>query len=143
VLDEQTNIRRFIHPYFDQIPTIGFVKVNVSVLQDAMLLTFRLVRPMGMAQPTFEQLRAHFRLLDLADRYRLMALEHLRGQYRPLIRSYGPGEDAGKVESALIEKAEDFEYQYGDNYWLAVLYRALAAHQDFCDGGFEVLKKIQ
>lgn len=72
-----------------------------------------------------------------------MALEHLRGQYRSLVRMYGAAQDAGRVASGLNEKAGDFEEEYGENYWLAVLYRALAANEEFCDGGFEVLRKKQ
>lgn len=35
-----------------------------------------------------------------------------------------------------LEKAEVF----GENFWLVLLYRALAANQDFCDGGFEAVR---
>ncbi|CAJ5109949.1 Uncharacterised protein [Burkholderia pseudomallei] len=49
-------------------------------------------------------------------------------------------ENAGRVIAKLIEVAEDFEEVEGPNYWLAKLYRALAANADFCDGGFEVVR---
>lgn len=93
-----------------------------------------------MSLDVFSQLKNHFRLLGLADRYRRMALEHMGGQWRALTRVYGVAEDAQRVANELNVKAEDFKEQYGDNYWLAVLYRALAANVEFCDGGFEVLR---
>ena len=93
-----------------------------------------------MSIATFRHLRSHFRLLDLADRYRRMGLEHLGGQYRAFKRAYGAGEDAERVSDQLGQTAADFEEQYGENYWLAVLYRSLASHDEFCDGGFEVLR---
>ncbi|MFT4276634.1 MAG: hypothetical protein QM576_09780 [Rhodopseudomonas sp.] len=143
ILDDDTDVRLFVHPHFDQIPTTLFLTVDIDLQVGAIGLRFRVIRPAGMAVATFQHLRSHFRLLDLADRYRRMALEHLGGQYRPLKRAYGPGEDTARVSSELTLAAEDFEERYGENYWLAVLYRALAAHDDFCDGGFEALKALQ
>jgi hypothetical protein len=143
VLDEETDIRIFLHPYFDDIPQALFMKVNVSLLPDAMILRYYIVRPAGITLSNFNRLQSHFQQLDLADRYRLMALEHLRGQLRALDRTYGAAEDADRVAARLLEQAMDFEDGYGKNYWLTVLYHTLAANKEFCDGGFEVLKRIQ
>jgi 5-methylcytosine-specific restriction endonuclease McrA len=143
ILDDDTEVRLFVHPHFDQIPTTLFLAADIDLQANAIVLGFRVTRPAGMALASFQHLRSHFRLLDLADRYRRMALEHLGGQYRALKRAYGPGEDAERVASELALAAEDFEERYGENYWLAVLYRALAAHDDFCDGGFEALRALQ
>ncbi|SEP85717.1 hypothetical protein SAMN05216548_101654 [Faunimonas pinastri] len=143
ILDDETNVRLFVHPHFDQIPTTLFLAANIDLLADAIVLGFRVMRPAGMALATFRHLCSHFRLLDLADRYRRMGLEHLGGQYRALKRAYGLGEDAARVASELTLSAEDYEDRYGENYWLAVLYRVLAAHDEFCDGGFEALKSFQ
>jgi 5-methylcytosine-specific restriction endonuclease McrA len=143
VLDEQTNIRIFLHPYFDDIPSTQFMHVKITLLLNAIIIRYALIRPAGMVLSKFKHLQSHFRHLGLADRYRLMALEHLRGQYRGLARMYGTAEDASRVAEGLIEKANDYEEEYGKNYWLTILYHALAAHEAFCDGGFDVLKRIQ
>jgi hypothetical protein len=47
----------------------------------------------------------------------------------------------GSIEAQINDllAAQDCEERYGENYWLAVLYRALSGHDDFCDGGFEVI----
>jgi hypothetical protein len=107
---------------------------------DALVLSYRLDRPAGMAIHVFQHLRSHFDELNLADRYRRMALEHLGGQYPALRRAYGLGEDAERVAEKLREGAQDFEEVFGLNYWLAKLYRALADNEDFCDGGFETVR---
>jgi hypothetical protein len=140
ILDDGTNVRMFLHPCYDVIPDIAFLRVRARMEADALVLSYRLVRPAGMALQTFQHLRNHFDELDLADRYRRMGLEHLGGQYPALRRAYGPGEDAGRVAEKLIEGAEDFEEVQGPNYWLAKLYRALAGDDDFCDGGFEAVR---
>jgi len=139
ILDEATDVRLFVHPHFDVVPDVQFLQVRIVLEEGAIGLTFRLIRPEGMALASFQHLRSHFGLLNLADRYRRMSLEHLGGQYRAIRRDYGDSEDAGRVAEELSHTADDAAEHYGDNYWLAVLYRALAAHDDFCNGGFEVL----
>lgn len=140
ILDEGTNVRMFLHPYYDEIPDLTFLAVRARMVTDALILSYRLIRPAGMARRTFHHLRSHFNELDLADRYRRMSLEHLGGQYPSLRRAYGAAEDAERVAEKLNEGAEDFEEVSGPNYWLAKLYRALASNYDFCDGGFEVIR---
>ena len=140
ILDAGTNVRIFLHPYFDPIPDMAFLTVRVRMEADTLILSYRLTRPAGMALQTFQHLKAHFNALDLADRYRRMSLEHLGGQYPALRRAFGPGEDATRVAETLIEGAENFEEVSGPNYWLAKLYRALAGNNDFCDGGFEAVR---
>jgi hypothetical protein len=140
ILDEGTNVRMFLHPCYDLIPDTAFLAVRARIEADALILSYHLARPAGMALQTFQHLRSHFNELGLADRYRRMGLEHLGGQYPALRRAYGSGEDAERVAEKLIEGAEDFEVVSGSNYWLAKLYRALADNDDFCDGGFEVVR---
>lgn len=140
ILDKVTKVRKFLHPCYDVIPDVEFLAVRTRMEANALILSYCLNRPAGMALPTFQHLRSHFNELDLADRYRRMGLEHLGGQYPALRRAYGPGEDAGRVSQKLIEGAEDFEEVSGPNYWLAKLYRALAGNDDFCDGGFEAVR---
>lgn len=140
VLDEGAEVRLFLHPCFDAIPDLAFLTVRTRMEEDALVLSYRLTRPAGITVRTFQHLQSHFRLLGLADRYRLMGLEHLGGQYPALRRAYGAGEDAERVANKLIEGAEDFEEAAGPNYWLAKLYRELAGNDDFCDGGFEAVR---
>ncbi|MCD9096517.1 HNH endonuclease [Luteimonas fraxinea] len=140
VLDEGTNVRMFLHPCYDVIPDTTFLTVRARMEADALILSYRLTRPAEMALRTFSHLRSHFNELDLADRYRRMALEHLGGQYPALRRAYGSGENAERVAEKLLEGAVDIEEVSGPNYWLAKLYRALAGNDIFCDGGFEVVR---
>ena len=72
-----------------------------------------------------------------------MGLDYLREQRGALARLYGPEQNAARVSGELASKADDFEHDHGPNHWLCVLNRALAAHDDFCDGGFDVLDQIQ
>lgn len=140
ILEQGTDVRMFLHPCFDTIPNVEFLMVRTRMEADALILSYRLTRPEGMAARTFRHLRSHFDELDLADRYRRMGLEHLGGQYPALRRAYGAAEDPDRVAEKLVEVAQDFEEVSGPNYWLAKLYRALAGNVAFCDGGFEVVR---
>lgn len=142
ILDEGTNVRMFLHPCYDAVPEVAFLSVRARMVVDALILSYRLMQPAGMSAQTFQHLQSHFNELNLADRYRRMGLEHLGGQYPALRRAYGVGEDAQRVAAKLTEGAEDFEEVSGPNYWLSKLYRALAANEDFCDGGFEVVRPL-
>ena len=51
-------------------------------------------------------------------------------------------QDADRVAEELANAAEDHAERHGENYWLTVLYRALADHDTSCDGGFDVLKAL-
>lgn len=143
VVDEATDVRLFLHPYFDEVPNTSFVRLSVTLLPTALSLSFGLYKPSGMTTKTFQHLQSHFRQLRLADRYRTMSLEHLRERRRALARFYGPARDAERVAAELRQNAEDFECDFGPNHWRAILYRTLAAKEAFCDGGFSVLNQIQ
>lgn len=140
ILDQGTNVRIFLHPCYDVIPDMAFLEVRARMEVDALILSYHLTQPAGMALRTFQHLQSHFNELNLADRYRRMGLEHLGGQYPALRRAFGLGQDAHRVAAKLIEGAEDFEEVSGPNYWLAKLYRALAGNDDFCAGGFEAIR---
>jgi len=140
ILQVGTDVRMFLHPCFDSIPDVPFLTVQTRIEMDALILSYRITPPHGMAVRTFRHLQSHFTELDLADRYRRMGLEHLSGQYPALQRAYGPSENAERVVEKLLEEAQDYEIVLGHNYWLAKLYRALAANAEFCDGGFEAVR---
>jgi 5-methylcytosine-specific restriction endonuclease McrA len=143
VVDEETDIRLFLHPYFDQVPVEDFVRAGVRLWPNALSLSFGLRRPPNFPNAAFQHLTSHFRLLGLADRYRKMSLAHLRDERAALRRYYGRHHNAAKVAAELTQSAIDLEATSGPNHWRVVLYRALAAHNAFCDGGFAVLDRIQ
>lgn len=140
ILVLRTNARMFLHPFYDQIPGAAFLIVDVRLAEGALILSYRLTRPVGVTHELFEHLKSHFNELNLADRYRRMSLEHLGERYPAFRRAYGSSKDLYRVADGLIEEAENFEQVYGSNYWCAKLYRALANNDDFCDGGFELFR---
>lgn len=143
VVAKSTNVRQFVHPYFDHVPSLQFVGLNVNLLRDALELDYWVRRPQGMPEKVFQQLKSHFTLLDLGNRYRKMSLVHLRDQRAAFDRFYGAGHDAAQVARELLIEAQGLEAKLGPNNWRVVLCRSLAASHSFCDGGFDVLDRIQ
>lgn len=135
--------RLFLHPYYDAVPSAKFVKVDVVIREDALVLAYTLVRPAMMAEVMFEQMRSHFELLRLADRYRVMALNHLRGEYRTFARFFDIEKRGDRLARELSQRSADLAEGVGANNWLVVLYEALSEHSEFCDGGFVVLTRVQ
>ena len=143
VIDEKTNVRMFLHPYYDAVPNIKFVVLDVKLHKTALALRFRVVKPGKMTEKTFRHLKSHFCQLRLGVRFRNMSFNHLRDRKLAFARFYGSGKNAKLVSDELMQDATDFEVEHGPNHWRAVLYRTLARHPDFCDGGFSILDQIQ
>ena len=143
LLEQDGDVRLFLHPYFDRVPETRFLVASVVIREDTLGLTYRIVRADGVNRDVFRRLKSHFVNLKLDDRYRRMGLEHLSGRYGALKRAYGDRNDAGRVSTELEGEAERFELQYGLNHWLSVLFRSLSSLEEFCDGGFDVLRQIR
>lgn len=143
VVDEGTQVRLFLHPYYDTIPALSFVSVDVQLAPDALLLRWSVNRARGMRHRTFLQLQSHFHELDLASRYRRMSLDLLRDMLPALQRSYGGARRWKRVSKELGTQSQDAADRNGSNYWKAVLFDALAHSREFCDEGFLVLAAAQ
>jgi hypothetical protein len=115
------------------------VRLHVEVRADILILRYHVVRPTGVAEAVYQHVESHFRLLELADRYRVMSLDELRGQYHALSALDGAAQDAERVRAALTDYAATFQAEYGVNHWRTVLYGSLAQNDQFSDGGFTVM----
>jgi hypothetical protein len=96
-----------------------------------------------MSPDLYTQLISHFRLLKLADRYRLMSLGDLPGMGMALRRIYGNPGKAARVRDRLLEEADSIASAFGVNHWRAVLHAGLAESDEFCDGGFNAVGRAR
>jgi hypothetical protein len=139
VLDQATQVRLFLHPYFDPLPNEPFLHLTVGVSLTTINLTYQIKKTPNMSPGLHAQLVSHFRLLKLADRYRLMSLGDLPGMGKALLRSYGNPGKADRVKDRLLEEADSIASTFGVNHWRAVLHSGLAESYEFCDGGFKAV----
>ena len=142
VIDQNTNVRTFFHPYFDQIPTQQFLSLRVRIGADTLALTFSVKQVAGMNAAQSSQLQTHFAKLRLAKRFNLRSLSLLRDRYPAFRRWFDQG-GAGRFALEMNQEAADLELARQHNHWNVVLFRTLAANEAFCGGGFEVLPAIQ
>lgn len=142
VVDKDTSVRCFLHPYYDVIPKSRFVSLDLVIGKDAIALRYKMVHPSGMSSQVFDHLSSHFKRLQIADRCRKMSLFHLRDRRKAFARFFSKG-GAARVSLELNDDAADLEEESGPNHWQALLYRSLADSKEFCDGGFTVLNQIQ
>ena len=143
VLVGGTNVRCFLHLYFDNIPSQRFLAVEIRLDPKFIDIKFKVCRPSGMDWSIFQHLKSHVAELNLVNRYRKMALLHMsdeRGSYRRLFETDKSGQ---RLSDELAQKAEDHAITYGFNYWLSVLNVALAENAEFCCGGFTALEVDQ
>ena len=101
--------RLFQHPYYDPAPSLPFLRVEIDLLCNGLLLDYHVVRPTGMDKQTYRRLRSHFALLKLNERYARMGLNHVGSLCRPLRRAYGGDCDAARVAKHLAISADDYE----------------------------------
>jgi hypothetical protein len=139
VLDQATQVRLFLHPYFDHVPNEQFLHLTVGVSVTTINLTYHIGQPASMSPALHAQLISHFRLLNLADRYRLRSLGDLRGMGKSLLRLYGSPGKPDRVRQRLLEEADSIASEFGVNHWRAVLHAGLAESDEFCDGGFKAI----
>lgn len=139
ILVEGTQVRAFLHSYYDVVPVSRFVDLQVEIVGDALALSFDVVKPLDMEENTFFRLRSHFNKLRLADRYSRSSLELLGDQRSAFDDAYAAGAGLHGVREALLSEAGKYN-RHGPNHWRIVLFETLAAYDEFCDGGFVVIR---
>lgn len=122
-----------LHPYYDTIEYDEWLAVTVHKTIPA-AMTYSVQRPDGWSDLLYARTRNHFGTLELATLFGSHAAEELlnkRGAFTDLHNSGG----ADAVRADIVLDANSFSAVYL-NSWKAALYRAWAASDWFCDGGF-------
>ena len=139
ILIDGTNIRRFLHLYFDVIPVERFLHARLVLDHERVIVRFELKRPRGVGMPMYRLLESHINDLDLINRYLKMALAHMAESRRSYRRWFEVDQTGQVLASELAKTSTDYAAVLGKNHWLSVLNRALSKNADFCNSGFTVL----
>jgi len=129
--DEQT-----LHPYFDDIGDQQWLAARVIEKTPA-VLEFHIEPPQGADLLLSARVRRHFQVFDLADLYRIQAAVELNGCRSELMIVSDAG-GASAVHDHLDLLASGRQRGHGPNSWQAAAYRALAASDWYCGGGFRL-----
>lgn len=128
---------RFLHAYFDFLPSQPVLFARVSVTR-RVTLAFELRKPPDMDQDLFECLEFQFERLQLALHFRRDAVDELSDRREALATWFEFGA-AEAVSRYLKIEADSAEKQRGVHYWRTALLRGVQRSIEFCDGGFRCL----
>ena len=129
--------RRYVHPYFDTLPSTPFIVANVEI-DETVVVRFTLEKS-KIADPTLAILASQqFSDLHLNERYSEEAVELMRHRRKSIEVEFNRG-GAASVRAYLLKEADSLSDDVGESDWSTITLRALAESVDFCDGGFQLI----
>lgn len=124
---DKKGTRKFIHFYYDELPSYNFLKIEVDLkggkpIIGNIFLDFTSINSINSI------INNHFLELKLIDRYREQLNEPLSSFYYELqlYRDY----QIGSITKILEIKIKALEKEHGANYWMACLYRGILNNSD-------------
>ncbi len=124
-----------LHPYFDDVEEDKWLYAKVVEGAPAALLFF-VTAPACWDEIKFERVRYHFSVFKLSALYASHAAEELQSIRYYLTSLFGQGE-AEVVKTHLLGVAKSYEVLHR-NSWQTAMYKALAASDWYCAGGFDL-----
>lgn len=123
--------RQYLYAYIDDIPDQYFLVITLRAAQNPHRVGafFELVRPIGLDDSMWALLASHFTKLGLIDRFNELANDEIA----EIISSCKSHLDAGGMDSREFLKcqANKLSNVHGQNFWIAVLMKALAWYPEF------------
>lgn len=131
--------RRYLHPYFDQLPidSTPYIAATLAV-GTSIEITFYLVRHPEMTDELWDVLNHHFTDFGLAERYMDEAIREITSMLDALY-IYFHRDGAEGVRDLLENLGHSKQVYWGRNHWWPVTLGVLAESQEFCNGGFKCL----
>ena len=126
------------HLYFDTIPSTRILFVRVSVGPDTVGWDYYLQPDVSVDGDMFASIDNLFRVMELADLYRLVSVGDISERATHMDDQYGAG-GITQLRDYLLREAESSRDRQGENYWKTAVLQALADDTDFCGGGFRHL----
>jgi hypothetical protein len=127
--------KRFIHPYFDEIPDVQFLQATVLLQGGALRVEFAIVGVHGLDEDLRARLDHQLERLKLNERFQRELNNYMSAHTAAMHIVYGAALASG-VSQFLATQAQVEHERLHRNDWRAVLLRALSEHHAFCDGGF-------
>lgn len=118
--------------YFDELPIERFLGARIDYKDDVPVATYSLAFYPHIPQPLQQVIRAHYRNLDLLERYRSNSDSEL-SETRSSLRTHLRTPLRAQVQVFLNEEAGRLSGRFSPNYWKAVLHEAMARDVRFCD----------
>lgn len=127
---------QFIHPYFDALGTVQFVRATITLTPSAIVADLSVDATAAIPAQLLARIQNQFERLRLAERF--------RPEINTLLLNYAGAlsfvfESSGAAGVALFLRGQATVNRLAThlNHWRPVLLDALAEHHPFCDGGFQ------
>ena len=128
-----------MHPYFVNIPNDPILFAAVAIGAQEVTWQFYLQQNGSINDDQFESIKNLFNLLGLADRYSQISVGTIMDLAEHLDDLHQAG-GATTTRRFLQQIGDSARRSRGENYWKTAILRALAASDDFCDGGHRLLR---
>lgn len=131
----------FIHAYFDILPDVQFLKADIAIIENGILVEFGILKGIGLTPDHENRLSAQFIELKLNTRYQKEVNAYLSGQAISLHTNFLTSGAKG-VRAFLKAQAKHQQRAFYQNHWQPILLNALADHNKFVDGGFSTILPV-
>lgn len=129
---------KFVHAYFDIVPDVQFLQVEVSIENGGLITKYSIKDSAELAPELLTKLKFQMEALSLNSRFQkdvnTNLVAHTTGLH--MAAELGGGES---VSYYLRKQAAVKTRAFYRNHWRLVLLKALANHDEFCNGGFKVV----
>ncbi len=131
----------FLHPYFDAVPAIPYVHVTLHVGHRHVRATLAFDENAAIADDQVKaRMRHQFDRIDVNLQLE-SEVEELIGEVSAEFRKADPPPSRDTVRLALSEMADRKADYFGGGCWQAAVFRAMAASDQYCDGGYRMTEE--
>jgi hypothetical protein len=131
------HFEQLFHPYFDDWGSHRILSASVTV-DYHVSVDFSIVEVRGFPAAEIPRAQHHFFLLHLGEFYSSRAAVELVEGKDTFRKHFADGVDVLRDELRLTARSRE---RINVNSWRAALYRGLAASDDFCNAGFELIEE--
>lgn len=128
----------FLHPYFDTVPPVPFIRVTLHVGERHMRATLAFDEAAAIGDEQLKaRMRHHFETIDI-DAQLESEVGELIGEASAEFREIEPPPSRDTVRDALLKMADRKAGYFGGGCWQSSVFRAMAQSELYCDGGYRV-----
>lgn len=127
----------FFHAYFDDPHRTVVLTAEIRI-GHSVGVSYNICREGGVDPSLVEIFESHLSILDLYKEFGSQAATALMDGVGSFELAFDGGSPAG-LHRFLTREAKNYGDSWGLNSWQAALYRAAAASEEFCSGGFRRL----
>jgi hypothetical protein len=131
----------FLHPYYDALPDVQFVRAQVEIKGNGLLVRFEIDLNAALPSGFADRLHSQMTTLALNERYQKELNNYISGHAISLHGSAASGGSAAVIRFLQLQARYE-SVQFYRNHWRPVLLHALAAHAPFVGGGFATVLPI-